>query len=129
MTVQLPQVIHTYQNHALDSTRWQHYRPRSDDIIIATSYKSGTTWMQEIVRQLIFLGQDVPERDDVTLGAISFWLDMNGAPIEEVIGKTRCRLSGHSRGRRRVAVGHGSCQPRCDARQRGTVECGLAGNL
>ncbi len=87
MLTQYPQVIHTYLNHALDSRRWQHYRPRPDDIIIATSYKSGTTWMQEIVRQLIFLGQDVPERDGVRLGAISFWLDTDGGPIDEVIAK------------------------------------------
>ena len=64
MTTALPQVIHTYQNHTLDSTRWQRYQPRSGDIVIATSYKSGTNWMQEIVRQLIFQGQDVPERED-----------------------------------------------------------------
>lgn len=51
----LPQVTRIYQNHRLDSTRWQHYRPRSDDIIIATSLKSGMTWMQKIVRQLIFI--------------------------------------------------------------------------
>jgi aryl sulfotransferase len=37
-----------YQNHMLDSTRWNHYAPRNDDIVIATPYKSGTTWMQII---------------------------------------------------------------------------------
>ncbi|MEZ4869348.1 MAG: hypothetical protein R3C14_48950 [Caldilineaceae bacterium] len=54
MTTELPRLIHTYQNHALDSTRWQHYQPHAGDIVIATSYKSGTTWTQEIVRRLIF---------------------------------------------------------------------------
>ena len=63
MTEQLPQVIHTYQNHTLDSTRWQHYQPRAGDIVIAPSYKSGTTWMQEIVRQLLFVSQAVPAKD------------------------------------------------------------------
>ncbi|MEZ4713745.1 MAG: sulfotransferase domain-containing protein [Caldilineaceae bacterium] len=87
MTTHLPQVIHTYQNHTLDSTRWQHYQPRPDDIIIATSYKSGTTWMQEIVRQLIFQGQNVPERYDMVLGEVSPWLDARWAPIEDLIGK------------------------------------------
>jgi aryl sulfotransferase len=87
MTAPLPQLIHTYQNHALDSTRWQHYRPRADDIVITTSIKSGTTWMQEIVRQLIFLGQAVPERAEVDLGVVSPWLDARWGPIEEAIGK------------------------------------------
>ena len=26
-----PEVKHTYQNHTLDSTRWQRYGPRDDD--------------------------------------------------------------------------------------------------
>lgn len=86
MTEQLPQVIHTYQNHTLDSTRWQGYQPRSGDIVIATSYKSGTTWMQEIVRQLIFLGQDVPERDGVGLWQISPWIEHRAAPLDMVLG-------------------------------------------
>lgn len=85
MTTPLPQVIHTYQNHTLDSSRWQHYQPRADDIVIATSYKSGTTWMQEIVRQLIFCGQDVPERDAVGLWQISPWLDHCAAPLDTVL--------------------------------------------
>jgi aryl sulfotransferase len=42
-----------YQHHHLDSTRWNRYIPRDDDIIISTSYKSGTTWTQGIVRELI----------------------------------------------------------------------------
>lgn len=88
MTTHLPQLIHTYQNHALDSTRWQHYQPRDEDIIIATSYKSGTTWMQEIVRQLIFCGQPyTPERDDVALAKISPWLEQRLFPLEEVLNR------------------------------------------
>ena len=39
----VPKLIHTYQNHTLDSTRWAHFTPRDDDIVVATPYKSGTT--------------------------------------------------------------------------------------
>jgi len=35
-SAQLPQVLHTYQNHHLDSTRWEPYVPRDDDIVIST---------------------------------------------------------------------------------------------
>jgi aryl sulfotransferase len=85
MTEQLPQVIHTYQNHTLDSTRWQHYQPRAGDIVIATSYKSGTTWMQEIVRQLLFVSQAIPAKDRGDLGMMSPWLDLRFGPVDEVI--------------------------------------------
>lgn len=83
----LPEVTHTYQNHVLDNTRWQHYQPRPDDIIISTSYKSGTTWMQEMVRQLVFLGQDVPERSKVALWDVSPWLEARFEPIESLLPK------------------------------------------
>lgn len=42
-----------YQNAVLDSTRWQAFTPRTDDIVISTSYKSGTTWAMAIVRELV----------------------------------------------------------------------------
>jgi aryl sulfotransferase len=38
----------------LDSTRWQGYSPRPDDIIIGTYSKCGTTWVQRIVSMLVF---------------------------------------------------------------------------
>ncbi len=43
-----------YRTWILDSRRWEHYRPRSDDIVIATYPKCGTTWMQRIVSLLVF---------------------------------------------------------------------------
>jgi aryl sulfotransferase len=81
MTDLLPTLTRIYQNHFLDSTRWNCYQPRSGDIVIATSLKSGTTWTQEIVRQLIFQGQDAPPRRE-----LSPWLDVRWGPIDEVIG-------------------------------------------
>ena len=54
----LPQVTRTYQNHHLDSTRWNVIAPRDDDIIITTSYKSGTTWAQQIVMGLLLPNLD-----------------------------------------------------------------------
>jgi aryl sulfotransferase len=50
---ELPSVTRVYQNHHLDSTRWEEYAPRDSDIIVTTSYKSGTTWTQQILAGLI----------------------------------------------------------------------------
>ncbi|HEX6269321.1 MAG TPA: sulfotransferase domain-containing protein [Anaerolineales bacterium] len=74
-----PQVRHTYLNHHLDSTRWECYTPRDNDIIIATSVKSGTTWMQAIVSHLIF--QDLQTRSLIEL---SPWVDTRLWPITKV---------------------------------------------
>jgi aryl sulfotransferase len=76
----IPMVSKTYQNHTLDSTRWQHYSPREGDIVISTSYKSGTTWMQNIVLRLIYQGREFPP-----VAEVSPWIDNRvGSPIEDV---------------------------------------------
>jgi aryl sulfotransferase len=85
ITTHLPQVIHTYQSHILDSTRWQQYQPRADAIIISTPPKSSTTRTQEIVRQLVFLGQDAPERDAMGLWQVSPWLEQRLTPLNVVL--------------------------------------------
>jgi len=78
----LPTRTRTYQNHSLNSNHWDLYLPRPDDIVISTSYKSGTTWVQNIVLQLIFLGQPKP-----ALAETSPWFDFRSGPIEERIEK------------------------------------------
>lgn len=77
-----PEVRHIYQNHHLDTTRWDGFVPRSDDIVISTAYKAGTTLMQTIVMNLIFPDGDLP--GPVT--EISPWLDMRVPPLEEIVG-------------------------------------------
>jgi len=69
-----------YQNHHFDSTRWDYFATRPDDIVIATSYKAGTTWTQSIVGHLIFQAE-LP----APLSEISPWLDMRLFPLELVL--------------------------------------------
>jgi aryl sulfotransferase len=61
---------HEYQDRQADSTIWNQFQFRDDDIIIATSPKSGTTWMQQIISQLVFNGKEQPE-----ISKVSPWLD------------------------------------------------------
>lgn len=70
-----------YRNHHFDSTKWEAVKPRDDDIIIVTAYKSGTTWMQQILSELIFRGGEKP----ASLGDMSPWVDLR-VPPAEVLG-------------------------------------------
>ncbi|MEM8959354.1 MAG: sulfotransferase domain-containing protein [Pseudomonadota bacterium] len=62
------------RNHHLDSTRWDGFVRRPGDIIVATPYKCGTTWMQTILLALVF--QDTAPR---SLHDHSAWLDFRPA--------------------------------------------------
>ena len=79
--MEIPKVTHVYQNHHLDSTRWKYFQPRLDDIVISTSYKAGTTWMQTIVANLLYPNDDIP----LPVTELSPWLDMRVYPLEHVL--------------------------------------------
>ena len=65
-------------NRVFDSARLQDYRPRNDDIVIATYSKCGTTWMQPIVSMLMF-----GSADPKPIWDLSPWPDMRlFGPIE-----------------------------------------------
>eukprot|EP01099_Mayorella_cantabrigiensis_P007062 TRINITY_DN6100_c0_g1_i1.p1 TRINITY_DN6100_c0_g1~~TRINITY_DN6100_c0_g1_i1.p1 ORF type:complete len:323 (-),score=76.81 TRINITY_DN6100_c0_g1_i1:47-985(-) len=69
-----------YRNHHIDSTRWSRFPWRDDDIVICTYGKSGTTWLQQILAQIIYKG-----RDDLHIHSLSPWWDMVVFPIEDVV--------------------------------------------
>ncbi|MDJ0947400.1 MAG: sulfotransferase domain-containing protein [Alphaproteobacteria bacterium] len=72
---QWPQKTREFQNHHFDSTIWNDFRFRDDDIVIATYAKSGTTWLQQIVAQLIFNGEE-----GLPVAEMSPWLDLRVPP-------------------------------------------------
>ena len=66
-----PQKTRELHNHHMDSTIWNDFVFRDDDVIVGTYAKSGTTWTQQIVGQIIFDGAE-----DVPIHEISPWLDL-----------------------------------------------------
>ena len=70
-----PKKTRELQNFLMDSTRWNGFRFRDDDIVVATWSKSGTSWTQQIVAQMIFDGSDT-----VFGQAESPWIDFQLTP-------------------------------------------------
>ena len=62
-------------NHHFDSTIWNDFTFRDDDIVISTYAKSGTTWVQQIIAQLLFAGAE-----GLPVAEMSPWLDLRVPP-------------------------------------------------
>ena len=77
MEMAWPQKTKEMHNHHFDSTVWNDFKFRDDDIVISTYAKSGTTWMQQIVSQLLFAGET-----DQDTQAMSPWIDLRIPPKE-----------------------------------------------
>jgi aryl sulfotransferase len=87
----VPQKTRELHNHHFDSSIWNELDFRDDDIVIATYAKSGTTWMQQIVAQLLFQGDPT-----LSVAEMSPWLDLRVPPkavkLPEVEAQTHRRF-------------------------------------
>jgi len=72
-----PKKTREFQNHHFDSTIWNDFKFRDDDIIISTYAKSGTTWMQQMIGQMLF-GPDT----ELAVAEMSPWVDLRVPPKE-----------------------------------------------
>lgn len=73
-----PRKTKEFQNHHMDSTIWNDFAFRPDDVIISTYAKSGTTWTQQIVGQIIYGGDP-----SINVAELSPWVDLR-VPTREI---------------------------------------------
>jgi aryl sulfotransferase len=76
--IRWPDKTREFHNHHFDSTVWNDFKFRDGDIIIGTYAKSGTTWTQQIVGQLLFNG-----KAGIPVSEMSPWVDLRFPPREE----------------------------------------------
>src|SRR6185312_15857797 len=77
MTTAQPRKTREIHSNHFDSTVWNDFSFRDNDVIIATYAKSGTTWTQQIVGQILYNGAT-----DIDVGMLSPWLDLRVPPAE-----------------------------------------------
>jgi len=73
----MPVKTRDLHNHHMDSTIWDEFVFRPGDIVIGTYAKTGTTWTQQIVGQLLYGGDP-----GIEIGQLSPWLDLRVKPRE-----------------------------------------------
>ncbi len=75
--VEWPKKTREFHSNLMDSTVWNEFDFRDDDIVISTYAKSGTTWMQQIIAQLLFAGNT-----ELEVAEMSPWMDFRLPPKE-----------------------------------------------
>ena len=84
MSSQTTPVKHrVYNEFVMESSRWDNFKSRADDIIIATPAKCGTTWTQMICALLIFQKTEFDKR----LTECSPWVDVLTTSAEDVLNQ------------------------------------------
>ena len=73
----IPVKTREMHSHHFDSTIWNDVEFRDDDIVISTYAKAGTTWVQQIIAQLLFDGAEGLETAEM-----SPWMDLRVPPKE-----------------------------------------------
>jgi aryl sulfotransferase len=81
-----PRKTRELRTQLFDSSVWNEFRFRPDDVVIASYAKAGTTWTQQIVGQLIFGG-----REGIDVATLSPWLDLPVMPKRERLGRPCAR--------------------------------------
>jgi len=80
-----------YRSLVADSARWDGFAFRTDDIVISTPRKCGTTWTQMLCALLIFGSANFP----APLDELSPWLDMCNQSLDDV--RTKLAVQTHRR--------------------------------
>ncbi len=94
----LPRRLREYRSYVFESRNWDGFVPRDGDVVISNSHKSGTTWMQNIVVQLVFDGGEVPAVPAVS--AVSPWLDRRRDDLDGTLARMDAQPH------RRIVKGH-----------------------
>jgi aryl sulfotransferase len=90
-SIHWPEKTRELHSHHFDSTIWNDFPFRDDDIVIGTYAKAGTTWMQQMIAQMMFGGDP-----DLAVAEMSPWMDLRVPPkqvkLPEVEAQTHRRF-------------------------------------
>ena len=70
-----------YRDGQTDGTRWEKFRHRPGDVVIATPAKCGTTWMQAIIASVLWPDGSLPD----PILVVSPWVDGRIEPVAPVL--------------------------------------------
>src|SRR3546814_14989988 len=87
-----PQKTRELHSHHFDSTIWNDFHFRDDDIVIATYAQSGTTWVQQLVGPLLF-----GDRDALPVAETSPWQDPAVPPQDVTLAGVSKQTQRHLR--------------------------------